>query len=145
MQKLRSNAWYCGSPLQKDFGEKLPKGVLLIDIGSKPKFIELTTPIPLIELNRIPKQWPKAYIKLSCEPKDFPNYLPENVVSLSKIESDLITQKDIKIIHNLTNSKYLLEGMEPFLKKRGLKKEEIKQALKLCKELVDKVENRDIS
>lgn len=65
-QAVLPNAWYSGSPHQVDFGEVLPKGILIVDTKkpTEPRFIELKSR-PLLVLTELPKEVPAdAYIQL---------------------------------------------------------------------------------
>lgn len=92
-QALNSRAYYCGSPYQKTFGESLPKGVLRVTttgnaLVGPPEFIELTRPTPLVTLEKIPKHWPAAFIRLQMAFADLPAQLPPNVVQISPTDKD---------------------------------------------------------
>jgi DNA repair protein SbcD/Mre11 len=65
-QAVLPNAWYSGSPHQVNFGEVLPKGILIVDTKkpTEPSFIELESR-PLLTLTELPSEVPPdAYIQL---------------------------------------------------------------------------------
>ncbi len=85
VQEILPNAWYSGSPHQKQFDETLNKGVLIVDTDNptKPKFVAVHS-ANLLTLDRIPKTgWPseeEAFIKYSpIELELGSSHLPSNV------------------------------------------------------------------
>jgi DNA repair exonuclease SbcCD nuclease subunit len=149
LQKQASYAWYSGSPYQIDFGEVLPKGVLIVDTEKKtPEFIEFTAPRPLIELREVPEIWPEnAYIKLVVSPDQVPYPVPKCVVQLgSPTLSSTAFEKRIRreeeeedLVHGKISSNYLLEGMEEFLRdKKAISPKGIKRAMEFAQTLIQK-------
>jgi hypothetical protein len=66
MQSVLPNAWYSGAPHQVNFGEVLPKGVLVVSTKkpTEPKFVPINSR-PLLSLTELPKDVPTdAYIQL---------------------------------------------------------------------------------
>lgn len=143
MQKMASNAWYCGAPAQMDFGEALPKGVLIVEFGSKgakrPEFVEMTRPKRLIELTEVPEVWPDAYIKLTVRPEDIPHPKPECVVRLGSTAVPASSQ-EIKELHEIVSAKFLLDGMQEWLTSKGFGPKMVKRGLKMAESLVKKVQ-----
>jgi len=141
MQKMASNAWYPGSPYQTTFGETLPKGVLVHDLESnkRPKFIEITSPKSLVELDAVPQEWPDAYVKLTVRPEDLPHPLPPCVVQLG---STMLPQdsQEIKEVHAMVSSVYLLKGMRQYLGKKGFSDKMIKRGMQFARRLVKEVQ-----
>jgi DNA repair exonuclease SbcCD nuclease subunit len=143
LQKQASYAWYPGSPYQIDFGEVLPKGVLLVDLEQKkPEFIEITKPRPLVELRKVPEEWPDAYVKLIVSPDQIPYPLPKCVV---KIGSPAILEKPVvddeeNVLQGKVSSNYILDGMPEFLAgKKKLSPKGVKRAMRYAKELIQKL------
>lgn len=129
-QKVAPNAWYCGAPLQIKFGDKKKKGVLLVDVGEDPVFIPLKRPLPLVEVNGVPKNWPTGLVKLRCTANQLPARLPDNVVDTITIpnpdeETELSTQLDSNV----------LSGMREFLRSK-LEERDWKRGLRFAKDLV---------
>lgn len=59
-QQIGPTAWYSGSPMQHTFGEKVPKGVMLLDVAGKvcyAQFIELTALGKLLTVETPPEEW----------------------------------------------------------------------------------------
>jgi DNA repair exonuclease SbcCD nuclease subunit len=81
-QKLGPRAYYSGSMFQTRFGERLPKGVILRDLDhDRQRFVSITSPRQLIQLETLPKTWPDAHVSLRLpEPASEP--LPTCVVSV---------------------------------------------------------------
>lgn len=137
-QQIGKNSWYCGSPLQQNFGEKLPKGMLIVDINKNVNvdFVELTSAKQLKTIKGVPKKFPKdAYIKLVCKAKDLPNPLPENVVALSTMTKKDLQQQGEEI-HNLIGTKPLIEDVTEYLRNVGFRAKRLKRAIKFCKEVL---------
>lgn len=135
-QQVTKSAWYSGSPIQIKFGDKTPKGVLITEIGSRPRFIEIKTPARLIEIKGIPKEWPSnAYIKLHCDARNLPPKLPDSVVAVSQTATPTDAE-EIRELHGLAGSNYILKGMKSYLKKRGLGPASLKRAMSFTRRLV---------
>jgi DNA repair exonuclease SbcCD nuclease subunit len=125
-QELFLGAWYCGSPLQKDFGEKRPKGVNLVEVDKESSFVTflpLQKPTPLRVLKGVPKKWPDAYIKLHCNLNSVPASLPENVVDLVHVGTELVENdpaRDMKMSNRQTlEDREIVNAMRLYLKSQG--------------------------
>lgn len=142
MQKMASNAWYPGAPYQTSFGEKLPKGVLVVDLAKKgrPEFVEITSPTPMIELTAVPDEWPDAYVKLTVRPEDLPHPLPQCVVQIGSTSLPQDAQ-EIKDVHAIVSAKYLLQGMKSYLEKtKGWDEKMVKRGMRFARDLVKRVQ-----
>ena len=140
-QQISHNAWYCGSPLQQNFGEKRPKGVLQVDLGQSPKFIELKTPLPLLNLTKIPKnnRWPEGFIKLEIDLASLPSTLPDNVVSIVQVSTDSKSFQEtagIKDLNSRITTETLIKELEDLLIEQDLEEKIVKRAVKLTQKLV---------
>jgi DNA repair exonuclease SbcCD nuclease subunit len=137
MQKIATNAWYCGAPYQTRFGETLPKGVLLYDTAKpKPKFVEITSLKPLVELHEVPEEWPDAYIKLKVRPEVIPFPLPQDVVRVSSISVPQ-SAEEIKDMRTKVSTKVYLEGLPEFLaEKCGFDEKMTKRGMKFATQLL---------
>lgn len=142
MQKMASNAWYPGAPYQTGFGETLPKGVLIVDLDAKtrPKFVEITSPTPLIELTEVPDEWPSAYVKLTVRPEDLPHPLPPCVVQIGSTALPQDSQ-EIKEVHSLVTAKFLLNGMKEYLEKKGWSEKMVARGMRFARDLVKRVDS----
>jgi len=96
----KANAWYSGSPIQHDFGEHLPKGVLLVDERTgKPKLItkpfhKIKQLVTVTDLREAPDP-AKAWVKYKRERPDENEELPDHVVSIEdvKVEQEVTSDK----------------------------------------------------
>jgi len=141
VQKIASNAWYCGAPYQTRFKETLPKGVLLYDTEKpKPKFVEITAPRPLLELQEVPEEWPDAYIKLKVRPEQIPYPLPQSVVQVSSISVPQ-SAEEIRDMRTKVSSKVYLEGLPAFLRdKCGFDDKMTKRGMRFATELLKTIQ-----
>lgn len=119
-QKVGNRAWYCGPPMQTDFGEALPKGVILHDCSTdKHKFIELNKAPPLITVKEgepIPKEGLVRYLGSSD------TALPDNVVS----HTPTISKEESITLEELSD---ITSGLVEFLAERGLSQEQQESAI----------------
>ena len=125
-QRVHKYAYYSGSPIQKDFGEFLPKGVIVFDLKRKKyKFVEFkpSSKIPqLITLKEVPRKWPaNSYVRLITEKEsneDLPECVLQNVVEVQKQEIVAMDLDDVK--HRLVD--YLSDiGLTPKEQKKAIK------------------------
>ena len=140
-QKMATNAWYPGSPYQIQFGEQLPKGVLIKDIDDrwgKPEFVPIKTPRPLVELTEVPETWPRAFVKLTVRPEEIPHPLPSCVVTLGTA-AGRSTEEAAMELANASNENYFLDGLDAYLTKKGFKGEKLERALEFAGDLVKKI------
>ena len=130
-QRVGKNAYYSGSMYQTDFGERLPKGVLVVEIGSKPRFLPLTTPKPLVELTSVPESWPKAFVKLSVDADKVPSPLPECVVMVNTRSKRTPIDIDVQVSEDDP-----LRGLATWLKqKKRFTPDMVKRAMTLARGL----------
>ena len=117
-QKIGLRTYYSGSPIQHNFGESLPKGVLKVKIGNKPKLIELKKPKKLITLTSPPKDgiWPKGYILLICKKSKIPKDLPDNVITKPEANKKNLREE----VRNCLMKNQIEEYVEQFLKMKGV-------------------------
>lgn len=139
MQQVASNAWYSGAPYQTTFGELPEKGVLVVDTSKrKPKFIEITKPIPMVTMTEVPEEWPEAYVRLKVRPEDVPYPIPPNVVQITT-PSLPSSAEGAKEIRTLVSAAHLLEGLENFVKGK-LPEDLVDRAMKYAHELVKQIQ-----
>lgn len=125
-QKVHKYAYYSGAPIQKDFGEFLPKGVIVVDLKRKKhKFVSFkpSSKIPqLVTLRDVPKKWPKnTFVRLITNNEsneELPDCVLQNVVEVQKQEIVSMDLDDVK--HKLVD----------YLSDIGLNKSEQKKAIK---------------
>lgn len=127
MQSLQPNAWYSGAPHQTNFGEALPKGVLIVDTKkpSNPKFVEISSQ-PLLVLEELPSTIQEdAYIQLRPKHPLFDKDLPSNVILHPTAHLAPL---------NLTSKSYgLFDQLTSLLKAQGLTPKQLKLAWRLVK------------
>jgi len=138
-QQLNSRTFYCGSPYQKTFGEFLPKGVLIAELAkdrlkAPPTFIPLTSPTPLVTLEKIPKRWPNAYIRLKMDFADLPANLPQNVVQISPSDKDNLNYDTQTKEYDYTLD--ILPDLDAFMKKKKLPRDLIDRGVAYARNLM---------
>lgn len=122
--RVAPRAYYAGSPLQHKFGERLPKGFLIVDTDhpDNPEFVEITYENsgvkPLVNVTELPpsaySDEPEAYYKLHLSPgssvKDI-GVLPSSCISVKQaahVSPELHLQEDehpLKSVHELAREK----------------------------------------
>ncbi len=132
-QFLMPNAWYSGSLLQVNFGEKSIKGCILVTDG-RPKFIPIKSPTRLVTVMQgedVPDNC-LAKCKIT-NPLEFNKYnVKDNVVSF---EQDIREEKAIKL-DDLTD---ITDGLPEILSSKfGYSRKQQHKAVKYIKKLVDK-------
>lgn len=108
-QYILNNAWYCGSLLQTNFGEKSKKGFVLID-NDKVTFHSIKSPKRLVEINQgeeVPKDCLVSYRITDLE-KINKNELPSNVIQFDTY----IKPKDVDV--SLTSDD-VTDGLAEFM------------------------------
>ncbi len=83
-QRVAKNIFYSGSPVQHNFGESLPKGILIVDTedANNPELVGLKKPKKFHVLTKVPKdgKWPKGFISLRVSRDKMPAILPSKVI-----------------------------------------------------------------
>lgn len=130
-------AWYCGSPIQHDFGEKLPKGFLVVDTkkATKPKFVQLNLHPQLLNVKGMKKakKYADDWIKLIVDSVPDEKELPENILDFD-YERKTVTLDDAEIEAQVQEaSASPLASLKKYLKvKTHLSKEARKLAVSLA-------------
>lgn len=133
-QRVCKGAYFCGSPLQVNFGEDMPKGVLLVDTDKpdKPKFLPLPS-IELVTISSAEEEIPKgSYVRMvydQSKPATNAQQLPENVVKT------VWTAPQVDLTSIKTDD-HMFSGLDQILKQRDLDDEEIKMAHKELDEVL---------
>lgn len=125
-QQIGEKAWYCGSPIQHNFGDAQPKGVLVVEVaqGEEPttELIELEGIKPLVTLTEQPEEWPTdCYIRY-LGPLEGIIELPDNVIKTEGVApeaKDDETEDTVQV--EFTDS--LTEGLSEFLSAKGIPEE----------------------
>jgi len=129
----------CGSPIQHDWGDKLPKTVTLLDLKKskviKKSYKKLKGIKPFVvtsDVNSIPKD---AVVKLTSM-KDLDKVdLPDNVVDVSD------SAEDTDVIENISSFS-ITEGLAEFMAKKGFKPKDQKRAITLVEKLQANVDSK---
>jgi exonuclease SbcD len=123
-QEIGHNAWYSGSPIQHDFGDHQPKGVLVVeaekDGNPTTELVELDGIKPLVTITELPEKWPTdCYIRY-LGPLESLMELPENVIKTEGIapEAEDEDSEDGPVQMEFTDS--LTEGLTDFLHTKGV-------------------------
>jgi exonuclease SbcD len=123
-QEIGHNAWYSGSPIQHDFGDAQPKGVLVVaaEKGSTPttELAELEGIKPLVTLTKVPEEWPTdCYIRY-LGPLEGIMELPPNVIKTEGVapEAEEEGEESGPVQMEFTDS--LTEGLTDFLHTKGI-------------------------
>lgn len=126
-QEIGHNAWYSGSPIQHDFGDAQPKGVLVVeaekDGNPTTELVELDGIKPLVTITELPEEWPTdCYIRY-LGPLESLMELPENVIKTEGVapEAEDEDSDDGPVQMEFTDS--LTEGLTDYLHTKGLSTE----------------------
>ena len=126
-QEIGHNAWYSGSPIQHDFGDAQPKGVLVVeaekDGNPTTELVELEGIKPLVTITELPEEWPTdCYIRY-LGPLESLMELPENVIKTEGVapEAEDEDSEDGPVQMEFTDS--LTEGLTDYLHTKGLSAE----------------------
>lgn len=125
------NCFFSGAPIQHNFGDTLPKGVLIVDTDdpNNPEFVALKKPEPFF-LIRNGEQIPdNGYIKLLTNRSLLGVKLPANVVATAKDLSDI----DIKEYDGELDP---IKRLPEFLAKEGLTQEELDIGIEMVEDIV---------
>ncbi len=136
-QQMADKAWYSGAPIQHDFGDLQPKGVLVVTVekGEEPRveLVELEGIKPLITITEPPEVWPtECYIRY-LGPLEGIIELPENVI---KIEGVVPVDEDEKE-HQTAQVEFgdsITEGLLEFLHDKGIAPELQEEAIRWVQE-----------
>lgn len=143
------NGFYSGSPCQHDFGEKLPKGFLVVDTKSptKPEFVEIDSVPPLVTVSS-PKEVKKAkkdaWVRIVS-----PELVDDDEVNERVLKVEYAPNKDSETVSEVEDRR-VAEGKEVdvidilelrrFLKKKSkLRGKHLKVAMKKAEEILVRV------
>lgn len=140
------NGFYCGSPVQHDFGEELPKGFLLVDTENpkNPEFIELEQKHPLITVKKaedIVTTSKGSWVRVKADHLIDGDDLPDRVL---KVEYDRPKGKDKKRANEREDVEIdkinPMDGLKIFLRKKvGLKGKLLKSATRKAEYYMEKL------
>lgn len=137
-QEIGHNAWYSGSPIQHDFGDAQPKGVLVVeaekDGNPTTELVELEGIKPLVTITELPEEWPTdCYIRY-LGPLESLMELPENVIKTEGVapEAEDEDSEDGPVQMEFTDS--LTEGLTDFLHTKGVSAELQEEAVRWVQE-----------
>jgi DNA repair exonuclease SbcCD nuclease subunit len=89
-QKVMPNAWYSGSPIQHEFGDKeTERGVLVVDLDrpTEPEPVFVVGVTPLVTVSAVPEEWPAdAIIRFEGTTQEISDTVfPTNVVGFKPV------------------------------------------------------------
>jgi exonuclease SbcD len=127
-QEIGHNAWYSGSPIQHDFGDTQPKGVLVVDIEKdatpQTELVELEGIKPLVTITELPEEWPTdCYIRY-LGPLESIRELPENVIKTEGVAPEAVDGEEAEGPVQMEFTDSLTEGLTDFLHTKGLPAEQ---------------------
>jgi DNA repair exonuclease SbcCD nuclease subunit len=148
-QKLTgiSNGFYCGSPIQHDFGEVLPKGFLQVDTENptNPRFIEIESISNLetvSEAKEVSSVEKNAWVRIKSESLVDSEDLPDRVLKVDYVpaKKDRIEDEDGSTQVDLADEVVSMEELKKFLKKRArLRGKPLRVALRKAESYIAKV------
>jgi DNA repair exonuclease SbcCD nuclease subunit len=134
---MSDKAWYSGAPIQHDFGDLQPKGVLVVTVekGEEPQveLVELEGIKPLITVTEVPEKWPtECYIRY-LGPMEGIIDLPENVIKTQgviSVEEDETEPQKVQVEFGDS----VTEGLSEYLAGKGIAPELQEEAVKWVQE-----------
>lgn len=128
-QKMKDNAYYSGPPIQHDFGEHLPKGVLLVDVQEQLnlKFIDIEGVKPLLTVEENEAIPENAWVRVRGSVKALETAMPRNV-----LKTQVITTNNKRV--DIQKVEDPISGLEDVLKNQGII--DIEETVKLARELL---------
>lgn len=134
-----SHAWYCGSPIQHNFGDGKRRGVMVVDLDNPtaPKLVKLKNIPNLVTMRaknlkkeNIPDD---VIIRLEGSIEDLQalGELPSNVVKTKNLVDDSVEVADIEA----TNDDLLVRGLPGWLAEKGHGQQFIDNAVATVKRL----------
>jgi exonuclease SbcD len=123
-QQISEKAWYSGSPIQHDFGDAQPKGVLVVEAkqGEEPttELVELEGIKPLVTLTEKPEEWPTdCYIRY-IGPLEGIIELPDNVIKTESVAPEAQEEGEEVEAAQVEFTDSLTEGLSEFLHVKGI-------------------------
>lgn len=140
------HAWYSGAPMQYNFGDHLPKGVIVVSVDEEstytPEFIPIAQPIELhniTALDQIPKDSPHWY-KLRVDAANMPKHVPLNVKVTEPVPRKVelpepVVSEDGTVAAGFQSVDFS-EGVTELLAENGFSEQEIAQSISEVKEQV---------
>jgi len=123
-QEIGHNAWYSGSPIQHNFGDAQPKGVLVVavekDETPTTELVELEGIKPLVTITEKPDEWPTdCYIRY-IGPMEGIMDLPDNVIKTEGVAPEAAEEGEEEGPVQMEFSDSLTEGLTDFLHTKGI-------------------------
>jgi len=139
-QQIAPRAWYSGSPIQHNFGDAQPKGVLTVELteGEEPKveLVELKGIKPLVTIKEKPEKWPEdCYIRY-LGPLEEIIELPSNVIKTEGVYSSEKEKETVQEQMEFTDS--IVEGLEEFLTSKEIPEDYRKEGIEWVMEKYNK-------
>jgi hypothetical protein len=134
---MADKAWYSGAPIQHDFGDLQPKGVLVVTVkkGEEPQveLVELEDIKPLVTLTEAPEEWPtECYIRYLGPMEDIID-LPENVIKTQGVVPVEGDEEEPQVVQ-VEFGDSLTEGLSEFLHAKGVTLELQEEAVRWVQE-----------
>jgi DNA repair exonuclease SbcCD nuclease subunit len=134
-QQVSVNAWYCGSPVQHNFGDELPRGVFIVDLDHDvdgPELVPLDGIKPLVSVNLedVDDLEEDAYVRVVHKPGEVVPPVPGLVTTKLLVDNSPPTE----IVANL-NLDTIFSGIEELLAQEGLPEEEQREAVRLLTDM----------
>jgi DNA repair exonuclease SbcCD nuclease subunit len=126
-QEIGHNAWYSGSPIQHDFGDAQPKGVLVVEVEQDgtptTELVELEGIKPLVTITELPEVWPTGCYIRYLGPLESLMELPENVIKTEGIAPEAAEGEEDEGPVQMEFTDSLTEGLTDFLHTKGVSSE----------------------
>jgi DNA repair exonuclease SbcCD nuclease subunit len=137
-QQMADKAWYSGAPIQHDFGDSQPKGVLVVTVekGEEPQveLVELEGIKPLVTLTEVPDEWPTDCHIRYLGPLEGIIDLPENVIKCEGVFPDEEEDEEESQPVHVQFGDSLTEGLPEFLHAKGVTVESQEAGVKWVQE-----------
>jgi DNA repair exonuclease SbcCD nuclease subunit len=135
-QRIGYGKYYSGSVIQLDFGEKMPKGCLLVDLDNpdNPELVVSSHIKQFVITDKVEEIYQDAFVAYVGERSDLPLNKPENLIQIRDVS-------DKKSVADYTKLKEndLTDGLCEFLANCGLSEEEQIEGVQEIDEIVKEI------
>lgn len=138
-QRMGYAQYYSGSPIQHEFGDKMPKGCLIVDLDNpdKPE-LKLSSHIKqFVVTDKVEEIYQDAFVKYVGSRTDLPLDKPESLIQIHDVSDKSKIVDYTKIQQN-----DITDGLPEFLAEHGLDEDEQVFGIK---EIEDIIKNGDIN
>lgn len=135
-QRMGYAQFYSGPPVQHDFGDKYPKGCLLVDLEKpdRPGVIYSEHIKKFIKTSNVEEIYQDAFIEFIGTRTDLPLNVPKNIIKIK----DAYDKQEV-IDYTTTRTKDLTDGLPEFLTVNNLNEDEQIFAIKEVEDIVSKM------